>query len=165
MTSENDEFFLSLKKKFSENTTSENSEVKTKSLHEILESYLGGELWLEEILPTGGLSIRPMQESDFQKSENQKKIMNREFDVVSDASLRGEKTSDYFPTETIMIEETPLSKQREQREENNGEPNELDVEIVMSQVPNVSADEVRTTLREMKNDIVDAIMKLTKTEQ
>jgi len=131
--------------------TSENSEVKSKPLEEILKSYLGGYLWLEEILPSGGLSIRPMQESDLKKSEIQKKIMNKEFVV--------------FPLHAVMLEETSLLMQREKMEENNGEPNELDVELVMSHVPNVSEGEVKKTLRETKNDVVDAIMKLTKLEE
>lgn len=45
----------------------------------------------------------------------------------------------------------------------NTEPDESDVELLMSQLPDISADLAKKTLCETKNDIVEALIRLTNT--
>jgi len=62
--------------------TSENPDVKKLSLDKILSSYLGSEGWIETILPTGGLNIRPIQTTDFQKIDHDPEPKEEDVELV-----------------------------------------------------------------------------------
>ena len=62
--------------------TSENPDVNKLSLDKILSSYLGSEGWIETILPTGGLNIKPIEAKDFQQTDHDPEPKEEDVELV-----------------------------------------------------------------------------------